>query len=178
MPDIDLRIPGEEINQIIVETIGEQVRRSAAMGNSGIEQATREALDGLDTAIKRNVSEAFYRLMVRKPALLENILEAGITAAGSKLAGKLGAVMASNGKVLADAQIKQIKEDLTLTKLRHLLGYVENGTSGPVSICQDDATCRFVVTYDYGKSQSGDSLEAAIDAAYEAMPKDEAGYPT
>lgn len=177
MNDIVIKVPTDQISQIIVQTISDQVRRSAALGNSGIEQATRDALDGLDTAIKRNISEAFYRLMVRKPEMLENIIEAGITAAGSKLAGKFGAVMASNGQALADAQIKQIKEDLTLTKLRHLMGYIENGTSGSVKVSQDDATRSYWVSVGT-ESWYGDTLEQAINKAYDAMPKDEDGYPT
>lgn len=51
--------------------------------------------------------------------------------------------------------------------LRKLCGYVEDGSSDKVTICQDDATRTWVVTV--GRRQHyGTTFEAAIDAAIKA----------
>lgn len=53
-----------------------------------------------------------------------------------------------------------------LDALRELCGYVENGTSGHITICQDDATKAWVLTiYPMFRSFYGDSIRHAIDLA-------------
>lgn len=54
--------------------------------------------------------------------------------------------------------------------LRQLLGYVEDGSSQPVKISQDDATREWVVTVNNRNSFHGVNLD-------EALAKASAGYP-
>lgn len=66
----------------------------------------------------------------------------------------------------------QLKQKVTaFTKLRELLGYVENGTDTTVALFQDDATHNYIVKIGHiknGKHYYGDSLELAIEAAHKA----------
>lgn len=140
---------------------------------SDINKIMEEALQGLKYPLEREVRDAFYRLMLKKPELMESLVETEIVMDGvvkDTLLRSLG---------LKSQPAPAAKEGFdTLEKLRHLMGYIENGTSGSVSICQDEATKSYVVNGGFGKIMIGDTLEAAIDAAYERMPKDEGGYPT
>lgn len=63
--------------------------------------------------------------------------------------------------------------DQILDGLRHLCGYVENGTDCTVKIYQDDATKTWHVVV--GKSTNwfdGDSMSQALRKAIEATPND------
>jgi hypothetical protein len=59
---------------------------------------------------------------------------------------------------------------MAFTKLRKLLGYIENGTDTTVKFCQDDATRKYIVKIGnkHGTYYCGDSLELAIEAAHKA----------
>lgn len=60
----------------------------------------------------------------------------------------------------------------TMAKLRDLCGYVENGTSGWVTLSQDDATKDWCVTVGCGGFQSNmyddTTLAGAVDKAFDA----------
>lgn len=63
----------------------------------------------------------------------------------------------------------------TYHKLRDLMGYVQNASDTVVTLFQDDATRSYFVKVGQGnqeKSYFGETLEEAIDKAYEAQPKD------
>lgn len=59
----------------------------------------------------------------------------------------------------------------TMAKLRDLCGYVENGTSGWVTLSQDDATKDWFVMVGCGvrsSMYSGTTLAGAVDKAFDA----------
>jgi hypothetical protein len=66
-------------------------------------------------------------------------------------------------------QARKLAEDMT--RLRDLMGYVENGSDQTVVLFQDDATMSFIIktkTYTKENSYWGRSLHEAIQKAFEA----------
>lgn len=73
------------------------------------------------------------------------------------------------------------RDGLRWRRFRKLAGYVEDGSSEPVRLMQDDATRGWIIVVGYNSFSSserryhGDSLDEALDAAYkrEVPPEDQ-----